>query len=369
MRSNVNTLLYSSMIGELSGSLYKNAKAEDKKPFGVRFDLYPCDTSKISTLPLSTALKEMIVKYASENKLVKVEIDECYLPCIAAMTLAYFTKDFEEGKKRLDDFNRDNCIHSFHRRSSEIFYNMMYYLLNGSSRKEMRHFIPYSYCVDTPYEYLIADIEKEPLEKKFLKNSILIFMQSTGFSSGLHLVDQLGEDTDVYGFFCGALLGAYYRNIDIKLIMPVERKMRIENLITIPVSYPLVHYHLEFKTTPLFVAKKYLRFSMLRREYLFTEGTDDSIMRSVQKTIIDIEEKRKRNYPLDELSFKDFLIEFTNKLRMYTNSIHSRSTIENFMNDYIIEIMACYLDDWNISQSLRILLSGYHSDDWILPKK
>lgn len=89
------------MIGELSGSFYKNAKAEDKKPFGVRFGLYPGDTSKISTLPLSTALKEMIVKYASENKLVKVEIDECYLPCIAAMTLPTSQKILRKGRKGL----------------------------------------------------------------------------------------------------------------------------------------------------------------------------------------------------------------------------------------------------------------------------
>ncbi len=369
MKNNINTLLYSSMIGELSGSFYKDTKINKREPFGVRFNLYPNDTDRISTLPLSTALKEMIVNYVSTNKLVPVEIDDCYLSQIAALTLAYFVKDYEEGKEKLKAFNRDNRIISHYRSFGEAFYNMMYYLLHGACRKKMKRFIPYSVRVDTPYEYEILKDEKEPLEKKYLKSSIQIFMQSTGFASGLHLVDQLGEDTDVYGFFTGALLGAYYRNIDEELIRPVEKKMKIENLTMIPVSYPLLHYHLEFKTTPLFIEKKSLRFSLLKGEYTFVENTDESIKRSVQKLITEIEEKRKLNYPLDDLKFHEFILEFTRRLRIYMGSIHQRSAVEDFMNDYIMEIMACYLDDWNISRSLSILLSGYHCDDWVLPKK
>lgn len=132
MKNNINILLYSSMIGELSGSFYKDAKINNREPFGVRFNLYPNDTDRISTLPLSTALKEMIVNYVSTNKLVPVEIDDCYLSPIAALTLAYFVKDYEEGKEKLKAFNRDNRIISHYRSFGEAFYNMMYYLLHGA---------------------------------------------------------------------------------------------------------------------------------------------------------------------------------------------------------------------------------------------
>ncbi len=369
MKQERNNLLYAPMIGELSGSYYKRDRKNRILQVGIHFPLYRKDDKNVCQLTLSSALKEMMEHYVTNETLVSVDVKNAYLPTLAALTLSYLDKDHEKGLKELKEFCTLRHLKAKHRKEGEILFNMMYYLLHGYRRKRVKQFYKDYARSDTPLIYELSKMDPLPIEERFLKISIALFMHSTGFVSGLHQVDQLGEDTDVYGFYTGALLGAYYRNIEEPLIAPVEEKVGIDELTKISVSYPIHHYHLEFHSLPIYFRDTYLHYSYEKKDYVFRENTPESIKRSYQMAVISIERKRKYNFPLEKQSFHLFTLEFAWRLRSYTNGIITDQNLEEIMTQFLPEVMGCYLDDYNISKTLSLLLNGYHCDDWNLPTR
>lgn len=369
MKQERNNLLYAPMIGELSGSYYKNDRAKRILRVGIHFPLYRKDNENMCELTLSSALKAMMEHYARNQALVSVNVKNCYLPTLAALTLSYLEKDHEKGLEELKEFCALRHLRAKHVKEGEIFFNMMYYLLHGYRRKRVKEFYKDYARSDTPLIQELSKMDKLPLEEKYLKISIALFMQSTGFVSGLHQVDQLGEDTDVYGFYTSALLGSYYKNIEESLIAPIEERMRMDELAKISFSYPTHHYHLKFHSLPIYFKDTYLHYSYEKKDYVFGEDTPESIRKSYQMAVMSIERKRKYNFPMEEQSFPLFALEFACRLRSYTNGIITDQNLEEIMTRFLPEVMACYLDDYNISKTLSLLLNGYHCDDWNLPTK